>query len=133
MAQITKKDIKEAVGQKIEQEFLASALNRVKNMQKTYYTKPDEIMDLCPYCNEARTFPNTKEMKEVDGQPHLVLQCPECHNTVYAHFRVIENGDMFSGYTYECIVTTKKADTTVNVMNRNTYHAFPLRKYIENQ
>ena len=109
MAQITKKDIKEAVNTQVEKEFLASVEKRIKNKQKEFYTKPDEVVDTCPYCNETRTFLNDKkEIIQINGEPHLVLECPECHNKVYAHFKIIELGDMFSGYGYECIVTMKK-------------------------
>ena len=129
MAQVTKKDIKEAVNTQVEKEFLASAEKRVKAKQKEYYTKPDEVIDLCPYCNETRTFPNDKkEIIEIDGEPHLVLICPECHNKVYAHFRLIEDGDMFSGYGYECIVKMKKADESIPTVQKKPMHAFTLKR-----
>lgn len=130
MAQVTKKDIKEAVNAQVEKEFLASAEKRVKAKQKEFYTKPDEVIDRCPYCNEIRTFPNKKEIIQIDDEPHLVLECPECHNKVYAHFRVIENGDMFSGYNYECIVTMKKADESIPTI-RKPVHPFTLKRKIE--
>jgi|ACXJ01.1.fsa_nt_gi hypothetical protein len=129
MAQVTKKDIKEAVNTQVEKEFLASAEKRVKAKQKEYYTKPDEVIDLCPYCNETRTFPNDKkEIIEIDGEPHLVLICPECHNKVYAHFRLIEDGDMFSGYGYECIVTMKKADKSIPTRIKKPLYGFTLKR-----
>ncbi len=130
MAQISKKDVREAVNAQVEKEFLASAEKRVKAKQMQYYKKPDEVVDLCPYCNDTRTFPNDKkEIIEIKGEPHLVLECPECHNKVYAHFRIIEDGDMFSGYGYECIVTMKKADESIPSVERKPLHQFQLRKH----
>lgn len=124
MAQVTKKDIKEAVGEKVEKEFLASAEKRVKSVQKKYYTDTDEIIDLCPYCNENRNFMNPKIIKNIDGEPHLVLSCPVCKNTVYAHFHLIEDGDIFSGYSYECVVTMKKSGEA----EKKPYHVLSLGK-----
>lgn len=131
MAQITKKDIKEAVNTQVEKEFLASVEKRIKNKQKEFYTKPDEVVDTCPYCNETRTFLNDKkEIIQINGEPHLVLECPECHNKVYAHFKIIELGDMFSGYGYECIVTMKKSEDNkpVGVSTKKPLHAFNLKR-----
>ena len=56
MAQVTKKDIKEAVNTQVEKEFLASAEKHVRAKQMQYYKKPDEVIDLCPYCNENRSI-----------------------------------------------------------------------------
>ena len=39
MAQVTKKDIKEAVNTQVEKEFLASAEKRVRAKQMQYYRK----------------------------------------------------------------------------------------------
>lgn len=128
MAQITKKDVREAVNSQVEKEFLANAEKRIKKMQMEYYKKPDEVVDICPYCNETRTFPNKKEIINIGGEPHLVLECPECHNKVYAHFKLIEQGDMFSGYGYECIVTMKKADESIPSVERKPVHGFTLRR-----
>lgn len=110
MAQVTKKDVKEAVEKKVEDEFRASVEKRIRRVQKEYYMKPSTVIDKCPYCNEVREFPNTRIIKNVGGEPHLVLRCPVCGNTVYAHFKINEEGDVFSGYSYECTVTMKKAE-----------------------
>jgi hypothetical protein len=133
MAQVTRKDIKEAVNAQVEKEFVNGVQKRIKAKQKWYYTKPDEVIDTCPYCNETRTFPNTKEIIDIDDKPHLSLVCPVCGNTVYAHFDVWEEGDIFSGYSYPCNVTMKKADPSIpTAEGRKPLHAFPLRRKSDN-
>ena len=63
--EVTKRDVKEAVANKVEEEFLNSAVNRVKKVQLDWYKKPDEIEDICPWCNEQRKFSNTRDIVEM--------------------------------------------------------------------
>jgi hypothetical protein len=108
MANITKKDIRDAVNGQVEKEFINSAVKRVKKVQMDWYKKLDEIQDMCPWCNEQRVFKNPRNIIEIDGEPWLDLVCPECKNEVYCHLQMHEVGDMFSGYSYESTVTMKK-------------------------
>ena len=119
--EVTKRDVKEAVASKVEQEFLNSAVNRVRKVQLDWYKKPDEIEDICPWCNEQRKFSNTRDIIEVSGEPWLKLVCPECRNIVLCHLKMHEEGDIFSGYSYSCEVTMKKGE------ERKPEHGFSFR------
>ena len=119
--EVTKRDVKEAVASKVEEEFLNSAVNRVKKVQLDWYKKPDEIEDICPWCNEQRKFSNTRDIIEVSGEPWLKLVCPECRNIVLCHLKMHEEGDIFSGYSYSCEVTMKKGE------ERKPEHGFSFR------
>lgn len=122
MVKITKRDIQEAVGSQVEQEFINSGVKRLKKIQMDWYRKPDEIQDICPWCNEQREFRNTREIIDVNGEPWLSLTCPECRNTVLCHFAMHEEGDLFSGYSYTCTVTMKKGS------ERKPEHAFSFNR-----
>ena len=119
--EVTKRDVKEAVANKVEEEFLNSAVNRVKKAQLDWYKKPDEIEDICPWCNEQRKFSNTRDIVEINGEPWLKLVCPECRNIVLCHLKMHEEGDIFSGYSYSCEVTMKKGE------ERKPEHGFSFR------
>ena len=119
--EVTKRDVKEAVANKVEEEFLNSAVNRVKKAQLDWYKKPDEIEDICPWCNEQRKFSNTRDIVEINGEPWLKLVCPECRNIVLCHLKMHEEGDIFSGYSYSCDVTMKKGE------ERKAEHGFSLK------
>lgn len=119
--EVTKRDVKEAVASKVEEEFLNSAVNRVKKAQLDWYKKPDEIEDICPWCNEQRKFSNTRDIVEINGEPWLKLVCPECRNIVLCHLKMHEEGDIFSGYSYSCEVTMKKGE------ERKPEHGFSFR------
>ena len=119
--EVTKRDVKEAVANKVEEEFLNSAVNRVRKAQLDWYKKPDEIEDICPWCNEQRKFSNTRDIVEINGEPWLKLVCPECRNIVLCHLKMHEEGDIFSGYSYSCEVTMKKGE------ERKPEHGFSFR------
>ena len=121
MAKVTKADIKEAVGNQVEKEFIESGVKRIRKVQMDWYKKPDEIQDLCPWCGEQREFSNTRDIIDVNGEPWLKLVCPECRNIVLCHFTMHEEGDLFSGYAYTCDVTMKKGG------ERKPEHGFSLK------
>ena len=122
MAKVTKSDIKQAVQNKVEETFVQSQFERLKNAENEMYTIPESVIDDCPICSKHNVaFPNTHVYKNIKNKKWIVTACPECNETVYISIAVMENGDLINGYRYIAKTTLKKGseidDTPYNVIS----------------
>lgn len=112
MAKLKQSDINRSVREKVEEEYLQNVEKRVLKVQDEYYTKPDTIMEICPYCSPDTSveYYNTRIFKTIRNRKYIVLTCPKCNKTVFCNIHVREMGDMLSGFSYEAEVLMFKPE-----------------------